>query len=97
MPVVVAGLLHAAYASCEFGNGWRGEGSSLYRCVDMAARLGFSGLANALDGAFKEILSADAAAMFRRSETESFRLAPASHGLLLAVRLRRLLALLPLP
>jgi len=177
MPVVVAGLLHAAYASGEFGNGWHGKaswkrarlvdavgaevedlvtaytalrwnaqtiavihdrletmdgrgrdvllvrlaneledhldlgvlycsnaerrrayvGSSLYRCVDMAARLGFSELANALDAAFKEILSADVPAVFRRSETESFQLAPASHGLRLGIRLRRLLARLPLP
>jgi (p)ppGpp synthase/HD superfamily hydrolase len=177
MPVVAAGLLHAAYAGGEFGNGWHGQapwkrarlvnavgaevedlvtgyttlrwnaqtipviherletmdgrerdvllvrlaneledhldlgvlycsnaerrrtyvGSSLYRCVDMAASLGFPGLANVLDGVFKEILSTDVPAVFRRSETESFQLAPASHGLRLAVRLRRLLARLPLP
>ncbi len=177
MPVVVAGLMHAAYASGEFGDGSRGEapwkrarlvsavgaevadlvtgytalrwntqtipvirdrldtmggqerevllvrlaneledhldlgvlycsdaerrraylGTPLYRCVDMAARLGFLELAGALDDAFKKTLSADVPRAFRRREGESFRLTPASHGLRLAVRLRRLLARLPLP
>ena len=31
MPVVVAGLLHAVYASGEFGNGWRGDRDSRRR------------------------------------------------------------------
>jgi (p)ppGpp synthase/HD superfamily hydrolase len=175
-PVVAAGLLHAVYASGEFGNGWGGEApwkrarladavgaeiedlvtgyttlrwnaqtipvvhgrldtmdgrerdvllvrlaneledhldlgvlycgnaerrreyvrSSLYRCIDMAVRLGFPELASELDGAFKATLAEDVPVAFRRGENESFRLAPTSHGLRLAVRLRRLLARLPL-
>jgi len=177
MPVVAAGLLHAAYTSGEFGTGWRGGApwkrgrlvtavgvevedlvtrytalrwtahtipgihdrldamdeserdvllirlaneledhadlgvlycsnadrrrtyvsSSLYRCVDMAARLGFPDLATALDGAFKETLSAAVPPAFRRAESESFLLAPASHGLHLAVQVRRILARLRFP
>ena len=171
-PLVAAGLLHAAYAQGEFGNGWSGVApekrqrlqeavgpeveelvrqytllswhdrtipkihheietldsqerdvllirlaneledhldlgvlycadagqrreyvrASLYLSVDMAQRLGFPELADALSQAFTETLSEDVPTTLRRRESSSFLVAPASYWLRWPVRLRRLLA-----
>jgi (p)ppGpp synthase/HD superfamily hydrolase len=66
--------------------------ASLHLCVDMARRLGFPQLADALAQAFRETLSADVPMALRRGESGSFGMAPASYRLRWPVRLRRLLA-----
>lgn len=66
--------------------------SSLHLCVDMAQRLGFPQLADALAEAFRETLAAEVPTAFCRRESVSFVVAPASHRLRLTVRLRYLLA-----
>lgn len=60
--------------------------------VDMAKRLGFPELADALGRVFTETLSADVPTGLRRRESSSFVVAPASYWLRWPVRLRRLLA-----
>jgi (p)ppGpp synthase/HD superfamily hydrolase len=67
-------------------------GASLILCVDMAKRLGFPQLADALDQAFRETLSADVSMALRPGDGGSFIVAPASYRLRWPVRLRRLLA-----
>jgi (p)ppGpp synthase/HD superfamily hydrolase len=66
--------------------------ASLILCVDMAKRLGFPQLADALARAFRETLSADVPMALRREDSSSFVVAPASYRLRWPVRLRRLLA-----
>lgn len=67
-------------------------GASLSLCVDMAKRLGFPQLADALAAAFTETLSADVPMALRRGDSGSFVVAPASYRLRWPVRLRHLLA-----
>jgi (p)ppGpp synthase/HD superfamily hydrolase len=66
--------------------------ASLYLCVDMAKRLGFPHLADALAQAFRETLSTELPMSLRRADSGSFVVAPASYALRWPVRLRRLLA-----
>jgi (p)ppGpp synthase/HD superfamily hydrolase len=54
-------------------------------CVAMASRLGHADLASRLATAFDEVASAELPATLKRSDAESFRIAPASHRLRLRV------------
>jgi (p)ppGpp synthase/HD superfamily hydrolase len=66
--------------------------TALHRCVAMAERLGYPGLATELSRVLKETMTAEVAPALRGPKDGSFLLAPASHTWRPRVAARRLLA-----